>query len=95
MPIEIFYQFFDDAIIEMVVCETNQYANQFFEAKQLCRTRLKDTTKNEIKTFIGVIMSYFVYCGKSKDSLVHGLDHPGSLLVIKLAETCLMQEDFW
>ena len=59
-PIEIFNQFFDDNIIEMMVCETNCYSQQYMEEKQLCRhsrmKKWKDTTKEEMKTFNGVIM---------------------------------------
>ena len=59
-PIEIFNQFFDDNIIEMMVCETNRYSQQYMEEKQLRRhsrmKKWKDTTKEEMKTFIGVIM---------------------------------------
>ena len=53
-PIEIFNQFFDDNIIEMMVCETNRYSQQYMEEKQLRRhsrmKKWKDTTKEEMKT---------------------------------------------
>ena len=48
-PIEVFLQFFDDSVIELMVIETNRYAQQYVQSHQLRRTsrmaRWTDTTK--------------------------------------------------
>ena len=59
-PIEVFLQFFDDSVIELMVIETNRYAQQYVQSHQLRRTsrmaRWTDTTKEEMKTFLGLIL---------------------------------------
>ena len=56
MLIEIFNQFFDDNIIEMMVTETNRYAQQIVSSRQIRRSsrmnRWKDITREEMKTFL-------------------------------------------
>ena len=60
LPIEIFNKFFDDSIIEMMVTETNRYAQQIVSSRQIRRSsrmnRWKDTTKEKIETFLGIIL---------------------------------------
>ena len=47
-PIEIFLQFFDDSVLELMVIETNRYTQQHVQSHQLCRSsrmaRWTDTT---------------------------------------------------
>ena len=49
LPIEIFNQFFDDSIMEMMVTETNHYAQQIVSSRQICHSsrmnRWKDITR--------------------------------------------------
>ena len=58
-PIEVFLQFFDDSVLELMVIETNRYAQQHVQSHQLRRTsrmaKWTDTTK-EMKTFLRLIL---------------------------------------
>ena len=60
LPIEIFNQFFDDSIIEMMVNETNRYAQQIVLSRQFRRSsrmnRWNDITKEKMETFLGLIL---------------------------------------
>ena len=60
LPIEIFNQFFDDSIIEMMITETNRYAQQILSSRQIRRSsrmnRWKDITKENMETFLGIIL---------------------------------------
>ena len=60
LPIEIFNQFFDDSIMEIIVTETNRYAQQIVSSRQIRRSsrmnRWKDITKEEMETFLGIIL---------------------------------------
>lgn len=60
LPIMIFDQLFDKEIIEIMVIETNRYAEQHLANQRLSRTarmtRWHNVTDNEIRKFLGVII---------------------------------------
>ena len=59
-PIDIFLQFLSDDILEMIVQETNRFAQQIIESAPLTRkSRLNSwipMTKSEFKIFLGLVI---------------------------------------
>ena len=64
-PREVFLQFFDASVLELMVIETNRHAQQHVQSHQLRRTsrmaRWTDTTKEENKYFWGLFCSQIPY----------------------------------
>ena len=60
-PAMVFEQFFDDKIIDLMMVETNRYAQQYIAAHVLRRTsRMRkwvDVTREEMKLFLGVVLT--------------------------------------
>ena len=61
IPIALFRQFFDDEIIDLMVSETNKYAEQFLASHQLRRSarmrRWIDVTTTEMENFFEIILA--------------------------------------
>ena len=61
IPIALFRQFYDDKIIDLMVSETNKYAEQFLASHQLQRSarmrRWTDVTTTEMEKFLGIILA--------------------------------------
>ncbi|CAH1986905.1 unnamed protein product [Acanthoscelides obtectus] len=59
-PVDIFLSFINNEVLELMVQETNRYAQQFLNNRQLRRSsrlrRWKNTDTSEMKRFLGLIM---------------------------------------
>ena len=73
-PLEFFKQFWDDAIFDYLVSQTNNFAKQFIDEnlltvpKNSCTLTWFDTSVNEIKAFVGLLILQIVN-SKSQNSM--------------------------
>ena len=61
IPIALFWQFFDNEIVGLMVSENNKYAEQFLASHQLRRSarmrRWTDVTRNEMEKCLEIILA--------------------------------------
>ena len=59
-PIDCYRHFITDEVIDLTVCETNRYAEQYFQTHEISRRskfrQWKPTTGEEMLTFFGIII---------------------------------------